>query len=140
MIHSKLHSATSHTTGGAARNPLNRAAAPTPHEQLVKQTEKWVSQTFFGTLLKQMHDSPFKSQLLDGGRGGQAFSPLMDQHLADHMGRAAGSKLVNSLVRKIEAKNAYTKASKSSDLSNKTPRPPRMTQGYTPARPTREGR
>src|ERR1700677_4317839 len=29
------------------------------HEELVKQTQKWVSQTFYGELMKQMHNSPF---------------------------------------------------------------------------------
>ena len=28
------------------------------HDLLVKQTEKWVSQTFYGTLLRQMRESP----------------------------------------------------------------------------------
>jgi Rod binding domain-containing protein len=79
------------------------------HDKLVKQTEKWVAQSFFGTILKQMHDSPFKSDLMDGGRGGQAFGALYDQHLADRMSRGVGHKIVNSIVRKIEAKNAYEK-------------------------------
>ena len=55
------------------------------HDQLVTQTEKWVSQTFFGTLLKQMRENPFKSDLFTGGQGGQAFGALYDQQLADRM-------------------------------------------------------
>ena len=81
------------------------------HDQLVDQTRTWVAQTFFGTLLKQMRDSPFKSDLFSGGSGGQAFSQLHDQHLAEHMARGAGSKLVNSIVRRIEASAAYRKQS-----------------------------
>ncbi len=81
------------------------------HEQLVDQTRTWVAQTFFGTLLKQMRDSPFKSEIFSGGQGGQAFSGLQDQHLAEHMARGAGSKLVNSIVRRIEANAAYRKQS-----------------------------
>ena len=83
--------------------------APGEHEQLVDQTRTWVAQTFFGTLLKQMRDSPFKSDVFSGGQGGQAFSSLHDQHLAEHMARGAGSKLVNSIVRRIEANAAYRK-------------------------------
>src|SRR5689334_10737788 len=53
---------------GAAVNGSspNGAAAPeadTPaahHERLVRQTQQWVGQTFFGVLLKQMRESPFK--------------------------------------------------------------------------------
>src|SRR5947208_8317125 len=87
-------------------NVLNNLAAGTSavpqHAALTRQPEKWVSQTFFGTLLKQMHESPFKSHMFDGGRGGEAFQPLMDQHLAERMSRGSGKKLVNSIVRHIE--------------------------------------
>jgi Rod binding domain-containing protein len=92
------------------------------HEQLVEQTRTWVSQTFFGTLLKQMRDSPFKSELFSGGRGGEAFAGLQDQHLAEHMARGAGSKLVNGIVRRIEANAAYRKqgAGKAEKADNHT--------------------
>jgi Rod binding domain-containing protein len=83
--------------------------AKTEHDQLVAKTRTWVAQTFFGTLLKQMRDSPFKSELFSGGQGGQAFAQLQDQHLAEHMTRGAGSKLVNGIVRRIEANAAYKK-------------------------------
>ncbi len=77
------------------------------HDQLVDKTRTWVAQTFFGTLLKQMRNSPFKSDLFSGGQGGQTFASLHDQHLAEHMTRGAGSKLVNGIVRRIEANAAY---------------------------------
>jgi len=90
------------------------------HDQLTAQAQKWVAQTFFGTLLKQMRNSPFKSKLFEGGRGGEAFQTLFDQRLADHMARGAGHKLVNAITRKIEAKNAYAKAAR--PLKNARPR------------------
>ena len=98
-----------------------KAAAPTAtsHEALVRQTQIWVGQTFFGTMLKQMRDSPFKSELFDGGRGGQAFGSMMDQHLAERMARGAGHKLVNSIVKKIEAKRAYEKAANTGKSDNR---------------------
>jgi len=80
------------------------------HAQLVTQTQKWVAQTFFGTLLKQVRQSPFHLDLFDGGRGGQAFGSMYDQRLAEHMARGAGTKLVNSIVKHIEAKQAYKKS------------------------------
>ena len=89
--------------------------APSNHNKLVKQAQIWVSQTFFGTLLKQMRESPFKSELFSGGRGGQAFSELYDQHLAERMARGAGTKLVHAIVNKIEASKNYRKAQKNSD-------------------------
>jgi Rod binding domain-containing protein len=92
------------TTGLAA---LSSPALPSDHDKLVTQTEKWVALTFYGTMLKQMRDDPFKSDLFDGGRGGEMFQSLYDQQLADHMSKAAGRKLVNAIVKKIEAKRAY---------------------------------
>jgi Rod binding domain-containing protein len=85
------------------------AAPQSEHDKLVDQTRTWVGQTFFGTLLKQMRDSPFKSELFSGGQGGQAFAQLHDQRMAEHMARGAGSKLVNTIVRRIEANAAYRK-------------------------------
>jgi Rod binding domain-containing protein len=79
------------------------------HDQLVKKTQTWVSQTFFGTLLKQMRNSPFKSELFSGGQGGEKFAALQDQHMAEHMARGAGRKLVDGIVRRIEANAAYRK-------------------------------
>jgi Rod binding domain-containing protein len=95
----------------SARGAAGRFAKPvkTEHEKLTDKTRTWVSQTFFGTLLKQMRDSPFKSELFGGGQGGQAFSQLYDQHLAEHMARGAGRKLVDGMVRRIEANAAYRK-------------------------------
>jgi Rod binding domain-containing protein len=77
------------------------------HDKVVETARKLVAQTFYGTLLKQMRESPFKSELFEGGRGGQAFSPLLDQHLAEHMTRATDNHLVRAIARKLEGKAAY---------------------------------
>jgi Rod binding domain-containing protein len=91
------------------------------HDQLTEQAQRWVAQTFYGTLLKQMHDSPFKADWLDGGRGGKAFQPLLDQKIVDHLSRSSGKSLVRSMVRKLEGKRAYQKQSKSGrDLNHAT--------------------
>ena len=93
-----------------ARNGEKRAASPFPsaahQKDLFKTAQKWVGQTFFGTLLKQMHESPFKSDLWSGGRGGEAFSTLYDQHLAERMARASGRPLANSIVKHIQRSKA----------------------------------
>jgi len=102
-----------------------KAEGGTQHEQLTRQAEKWVAQTFFGTLLKQMRESPFKSEMFDGGRGGEAFASMYDQRLADRMSRGAGQKLVRGIVRQIEGRKAYgkqtemPKQSDGADLANK---------------------
>jgi Rod binding domain-containing protein len=71
------------------------------NKELFKTAQKWVGQTFFGAMLKQMHNSPFKSELWSGGRGGEAFSTLYDQHLAERMARASGRPLANAIVKHI---------------------------------------
>jgi Rod binding domain-containing protein len=108
---------TFHSLSASGRSPLNATkslvgAIPgaAQHKQLVKQTQKWVAQTFYGTLLKQVRKSPFRSKIMDGGRGGEAFGSMYDEQMAERMSRGVGSKLVNSIVRKIEAKQAYQKA------------------------------
>lgn len=88
---------------------LTKAVPQTLHDRLTAQAQKWVAQTFFGTLLKQMDESPFKSDLFSGGRGGEAFGSLYHQQLADRMARGAGHKLVGAIVRRIEARTAYQK-------------------------------
>ena len=95
--------------GEAQYQHASSRAPKTEHDKIQETARKWVAQTFYGPMLKQMRESPFKSELFAGGRGGQAFSTLMDQHLADHMSRAAGSKLVNAIARKLEAKAGYAK-------------------------------
>ena len=96
----------------------------TQHDRIVGQTEKWVAQTFFGTLLKQMEHRPFKSDLFSGGRGGQAFSSLYHEQLTERMARSAGSKLVNTIVRKIEATAAYQKQQNATEKGAVSPATP----------------
>ena len=81
------------------------------HDELVKTTQKWVSQTFFGEMLKQMRNSPFKDKMFSGGRGGEAFQEMFDQKMADKMAKGSGHKLVDAIVNRIEAQKAYGKSS-----------------------------
>ena len=98
-----------HFTGGSLA-ALEKG--PAKHDDARKQAQTFVSQAFFGTLLKQMRESPFKSELFSGGRGGEAFGSLYDQKLAERMANGVGSKLVGSIVRKLEAAKAYRKTSR----------------------------
>src|SRR5688572_27570886 len=77
-------------------------SAADKHTLLTEQAQKWVAQTFFGAMLRQMRNSPFKSDLFSGGRGGQAFQEMQDQHLAERMAQGAGRSLAASIVRHIE--------------------------------------
>ena len=96
--------------GKPAASPFLSGVEGGNQKELFKTAQKWVGQTFFGTLLKQMHESPFKSELWSGGRGGEAFSTLYDQHLAERMARSSGRPLANSIVKHIlKGKTAQAK-------------------------------
>lgn len=74
------------------------------HQELTKQAERLIAQTFFGALLKQMRNSPFKSELFSGGRGGEAFGSMYDERLAERMAHGAGRRLAASIVKHLEEK------------------------------------
>src|SRR5947208_1839837 len=77
--------------GFTPRSPLG------PHDKLEKEAQKWVAQTFFGAMLKQMHEGAFHSKLMDGGRGGQAFPALDDPRRAEPMARVAAQQEASRL-------------------------------------------
>ena len=55
---------------------------------------------------------------------------MLDQHLADHMSRAAGSKLVNAIARKLEARAGYVKQQTHGDTASpNTMRMPHVATG-----------
>lgn len=87
--------------------PGSRTPQTSENDRLATEAERWVAQTFFGTLLKQSRNSPFKSELFSGGRGGDAFGTVLDQELANRMAHGAGKQLVDSIVRSIQAARAY---------------------------------
>jgi hypothetical protein len=89
------------------RVPGQRHMPRAEQDKVTATARKWVAQTFYGTLLRQMRNSPFKSELFDGGRGGQAFAPLLDQHLVDSMSRGTASKLTSAIARKLIGKNNH---------------------------------
>jgi Rod binding domain-containing protein len=92
------------------------------HEALEKAAQTFVGVTFFGQMLKQMRESPFKSDLFEGGRGGAAFNQMYDGMLAERMGRGSGHKLVDAMVRRIEGDRKYNanKAYKASKVQAPT--------------------
>src|SRR5688500_7295625 len=47
----------------SAYHPGGKRPPQTEQEKVQEQARKWVAQTFYGTMLKQMRDSPFKSDL-----------------------------------------------------------------------------
>ncbi len=85
----------------SATQPVKNSPA-IRHARLTKTARQMVGSTFFGTLLKQTRNSPFKSKLFSGGRGEQAFGALGDQYLAERLGTRSGKRLADSMVKRIE--------------------------------------
>lgn len=76
-------------------------------EALRQRVSEWVGQSFFGQLMKQMRESPFKTDLTSGGRGGEVFASLLDQTLAPRLSRGAGAGLVDAIVRRLEGRRGF---------------------------------
>jgi hypothetical protein len=115
-------SASSHDASGAdfrqaLLEQLQSASstADTREAKAQKAAQQFVSSAFIMPLLKQMRQSPFKSQLMSGGQGEDAFGPQLDQILSDRIvqrmgtpesiqssGSAAlGMSLVDAVYRRI---------------------------------------
>jgi Rod binding domain-containing protein len=108
--HSHIHSHPTHS-GGRYVSTHPKSSGDPHHDAVVKQAQKWVAQTFYGEMLRQMRNDPLKSKLMHG-TGGQAFEQMFDQKIAEKMSSGTGRKLVDSIVNKIEAQKAYGKGSK----------------------------
>ena len=100
----------------SAHGPFNVTPQLSEDQKLDKQVRNWVGQTFFGTLLKQMRDSPFKSEIFSGGRGGEAFQEMYDGRLAQHMANSVGTKIVRPIVKELQKKSAARAYSKVKSL------------------------
>lgn len=74
--------------------------------ELRASAERFVAQTFFTPMFKAMRASPFKSELMSGGRGGEAFTAMLDGVLAERMGRGTGGKLVDAIVNQLDPEGA----------------------------------
>jgi hypothetical protein len=105
--------------GRVATSPT--AGQPTVEAELTKHVETFVASSFFGTMLKQMRESPFRSELFGGGRAGGAYDAMYHQALAERMGRGVGQSLVRSIVKRImgaRAENAPSAATSNGSKLN----------------------
>ena len=120
--------------------PLHPAQPPrTPYAQLSdedkklrKSAETLVAQTFYAPMLKEMRESPFKSKMFDGGRGGEAFTAMLDQKFTEHASNGAGGALVDSIVKKFHntmAANAAKAARKAADAAKAAAAPTTIKPG-----------
>ncbi len=99
-----------------------KTSNPAGTSPLVKQSQRLVSHAFFGTILKQMHESPWRSGMFSGGQAGRSFESLLDDRLADRMANNPTSqKFVHSIVRKLEKKAKAAESRKAAELKAVAP-------------------
>ena len=83
-------------------NIANKAAAELKHDQLTRQAQAFVAQTFFGQMLKQMRDSPFRFRPVRWWPGGQDVRLAAGPAPCRPDGARAAVPLVKSIVRRLE--------------------------------------
>lgn len=100
---------------------IDTTASPllTLRDRIRPVAEEWVGQTFFGTLMKQARANPLgaSDSPFTGGRGGEAFSGLFDQHMAQHASKGMGGRLVDVLVDRIAGTAPPITAGRGIDVS-----------------------
>ena len=62
---------------------------------------KFVNETFFGTLMREMRKSANTDHELNGGRGEEIMGPELDQALVDRMSKAQNFKLTDSVADQL---------------------------------------
>jgi Rod binding domain-containing protein len=81
--------------------PVATSTRPKPTE-LREKVQEWVSQAFVGEMLKQARNSPFKSEVFSGGKAGDTYQQMYDQHVVQQVAPAMSGGLVDSLVRRLD--------------------------------------
>jgi Rod binding domain-containing protein len=85
----------------------------TDREKVRAAAEQLVASTFILPLLAQMRDSPFKSELLHGGKGEDAFGAQLDTQFADRIVQSGNFKLVDQIEQQMLRQSSQLKASPS---------------------------
>lgn len=68
---------------------------------LRRSTGEFVGDIFYGTLLRQMQKSGFKTKYMSGGRAEEAFQGQLAQVLAKRIGRSGNDPVANRLFKSI---------------------------------------
>ena len=97
---SQLATRNSQLTTGMKIDPTT--STPNPVRQKVQE---FVSQAFIGTLLKQVRESPFKSDLFSGGQAGETYQSLYDQQVIGQVAPGIGGQLIDALERQFTSEN-----------------------------------
>ena len=78
-----------------------QANVRTDSTKLREVVEQLVGVTFFETMLKMAHNSPFKGEYGHGGRGEEVFTSQMDSLLAERLGKSGRFGLVEATYRRL---------------------------------------
>jgi len=70
-------------------------------KQVRELVQKLLGQAFFGPIVKQMRNGPWKDKLMSGGRGGDAFQSMMDQRMVEQLGHSIGGPLVRAMTERM---------------------------------------
>ncbi len=73
-------------------------------DQAREQAEKLIGIALFLPLFKQIGKNPFRTDLMHGGRGEEAFTQQLHMNLADRMGRRMGGDLVDAVVDRLHGR------------------------------------
>lgn len=90
-------------------SPLPGAEKPVPPSlsvrgkaaDLRRSTGEFVGDIFYGTLLREMQKSSFKTKYFNGGRGEEAFQGQLSQELAKRIGRTRNDAVAQRLFESI---------------------------------------
>jgi Rod binding domain-containing protein len=99
---------------------------------LEAQSQIFVSQFFFGTLLKQMRSGSMGTGMFDGGSGGKSFQSMLDQRLAEGMsntpaGRIIAENIALSITKKQHGDNLPNSLEEARKLKKYSPKSIRKT-------------
>lgn len=78
-----------------------RAVRSSKQDSMRKEVGEFVGNIFYGTLIRQMQASKFKTKYMDGGRGEEVFQGQMGMELAQRMGRSVSDPVSNKLYESI---------------------------------------
>lgn len=92
-------------------------AKMTPTERAIhKKSSELLGQVFFAPILAKMHESPFKTEISSGGRGGEAFAPMMDALMikkvvppTGHLVQRFAGNILHHLKAQEKAKEVFAK-------------------------------
>jgi len=83
---------------------------PKQDAELRKQIGEFIGITFYGTMMKTMHNSDVKGKYGHGGRGEEVFQSQLDFELAKRMGHSQNNSLAEALYNRLTGGSGIDRA------------------------------